>query len=94
MTVKGNRDTMIKIIRIAFYDSCRAMSRNRAGHFVAFTGNTDTTEFHRIGSRQYRAAVSCFIAFAYYLKHTMPFIYRGGLQDALFQNDIFNYIII
>ncbi|KMH34913.1 hypothetical protein SM68_04166, partial [Klebsiella pneumoniae] len=64
MTVKGNRDTMIKIIRIAFYDSCRAMSRNRAGHFVAFTGNTDTTEFHRFGSGQDRAAVSGFIAFA------------------------------
>ena len=85
---------MIKIIRIAFYDSCRAMSRNRAGHFVAFAGNTNTTEFHRFRSGQYRTAVSGFIAFTYYLKHTMPFIYRGDLQDALFQNDIFNYIII
>ncbi|KLQ06459.1 hypothetical protein AWS39_17345 [Enterobacter hormaechei subsp. xiangfangensis] len=69
MTVKCNRDTMIKIIRIAFYDSCRAMSRNRAGHFVAFAGNADTTEFHRIGSRKYRAAVGGFIAFTDNLEH-------------------------
>ncbi|KJM85059.1 hypothetical protein SS21_21120 [Enterobacter roggenkampii] len=67
MTVKGNRDTMIKVIRVAFYDSCRAMSRNRAGHFVTFTGNANTAEFHRFGSSQHRAAMSGFIAFTDYL---------------------------
>ncbi|VAO24182.1 Uncharacterised protein [Klebsiella quasipneumoniae] len=72
MTVKGNRNTMIKVIRVSFYDGCWAMSRNRAGHFVTFTGNADTAEFHRIGSGQYRTAVGCFIAFSDYLKHFIP----------------------
>ncbi|AHE73222.1 hypothetical protein M942_17225 [Enterobacter ludwigii] len=74
MTMKRNRDTMIKVIRIAFYNGCRAMSGNRAGNFVAFTGYADPTEFHRFGSGQDGTTVSGFVAFTDYLKHNLPFI--------------------
>ncbi|KMK02344.1 hypothetical protein ABW07_23435 [Pluralibacter gergoviae] len=69
MAVKCNRNTMIEVIRITFYDGCRAMPRNRTGHFVAFAGNADTAELHRFRSAQNRAAVSGFIAFTNNLKH-------------------------
>jgi hypothetical protein len=57
------------------------MSRNRAGHFVAFTGNADAAKFHRFGSGQDRAAVSGFIAFTDNLEHysiPLPYLFTNS----------------